>query len=300
MSAEADGIFAGKRLVIFGCGYLGSEVARQAVGRGLRVTALTRNPATAAALGRLGVETIVAELAGDTWHAQVAEPVDFVLNCVSAGGGGAEGYRRSYVGGMRSVLTWARDTGSPGTLVYTGSTAVYSQDGGVLVDESCPEAGSDERSALLLETENLLRGAEGACGRWLVLRLAGIYGPGRHRLLDQVRTGEVSGDGDPHLNLIYRDDAVAAVWAALGAPADVADQVFNVADEGAATKGEIVAWLAERLGVALPRFTGLPAGARRMVAPDRIIVSTRAKQELGWRPRHRTFREGYAEILRAL
>ena len=53
----------GKRLVIFGCGYVGSEVARAAVGAGARVDALTRNPEKAAALRSLGLaKVVVAEL----------------------------------------------------------------------------------------------------------------------------------------------------------------------------------------------------------------------------------------------
>ena len=74
--------------------------------------------------------------------------------------------------------------------------------------------------------------------------------------------------------------------------------MFNVCDGSEATKGEVVAWLAERLGVAMPRFTGMPAGGRRAVTPDRIIDSAKAREVLGWRPRWRTFREGYAEVLR--
>ncbi len=300
MGADADGNFSGKRLVIFGCGYVGSEVARQAVARGLRVTALTRNAAKVAALASGGVETVVADLADEEWHARIEGRADLVLNCVSSGGAGPEDYRRSYVDGMCSVLAWARDCGGPGTLVYTSSTSVYPQGGGGQVDETAPTEGEGERALVLLEAERLLGERSAGVGRWFVLRLAGIYGPERHHLLDQVRAGEVSGDGGHHLNLIHRDDIVSAVWAAFGAQANVANNVFNIADDGAATKGEVIAWLANRLGVPRPRFTRLQAGPRRMATPDRIIVSERAKQELGWRPRYRTFREGYAEILRAL
>jgi nucleoside-diphosphate-sugar epimerase len=134
-------------------------------------------------------------------------------------------------------------------------------------------------------------------GRWFVLRLAGIYGPGRHALLEQVRSGAVSGLGDHHLNLIHRDDIAAAVAACFGAPADIAGEIFNVADDGRARKAEVVAWLAEQLGVPLPRFTGVPAGGRRAVTPDRVIVNAKAKSMLNWRPRYPTFREGYASLL---
>lgn len=291
--------FRGKRLVIFGCGYVGGAVARAAVARGLRVTALTRNAAKAAVLAADGIEAVVADLASDAWHAQIAGGADFVLNCVSSGGDGLDGYRRSYVGGMVSVLAWARARGAAGTMIYTGSTSVYPQDGGARVDETAPTVGAGERAQLLLDAENLLRTGDrdGACARWFVLRLAGIYGPGRHHLLDQVRAGAVAGRGDFHLNVIHRDDIVAAVWSAFAAPAGVDSGVFNLADDGAATKAEITAWLAARLGRAAPVFTGEPAAGRRAVTPDRVILNARAKAVLGWRPRFPSYREGYENLL---
>jgi nucleoside-diphosphate-sugar epimerase len=297
MSDDARGHLSEKRLAIFGCGYVGTEVARQAVARGLRVTALTRNEVKAAALRAAGIETIVADLASQSWHSQIAGAADFVLNCVSSGGGGLDGYRRSYVEGMASILAWAQARGAAGTLVYTGSTSVYPQGGGARVDETSSTVGAGERAALLLEAEDLLRASHGAFGRWSVLRLAGIYGPGRAHLLEQVRAGEVSGSGEHRLNLAHRDDIVAAVWAAFSAQPAVKNEIFNVADDGAAPKAEIAAWLAARLGVPRPRFSDAPTAGRRSVTPDRVIANDKIKAALGWRPRWPTFREGYENIL---
>jgi len=293
MSAVADGIYLGKRLVIFGCGYVGAEVARQALARGMKVAALTRNEATAATLRGEGVEAVVADLAGHDWHGRIGGGADFVLNCVSSGGGGLESYARSYFHGMESVLAWMTAAGGAGTLVYTSSTSVYPQGGGAMVDETAATDRTDGRARILMETEELLTAAR----RWFVLRLAGIYGPGRSYLLEQVRTGEVSGRGEHRLNLAHREDIASAVWAAFGAPPTVANEVFNVADDGAAPKSEVAAWLAARLGVPPPRFSGEPVAGGRRVTPDRIIVNAKIKSVLGWRPRYPTFREGYENLL---
>ncbi len=289
--------FAGKRLVIFGCGYLGTAVAQWALKAGLQVSALTRNPVTADHLAGLGVKPVVADLANDDWHSRVPAQPDFVLNCVSSGGGGVESYRRSYVAGMNSIVVWAKTQGPVGTLVYTGSTSVYPQDGGVIVDETSPTGGEAERPQLLRQAEATVSDTPGAWQRWFILRLAGIYGPERSYLLEQVRRGEVAGNGDHHLNLIHRDDAVAAVAACFAAPTAVASQVFNVADNGAAPKREVVAWLASALGLPNPPFTGEPPAGRRVITPDRIISNTRCQEVLGWRPRYSTFREGYGSLL---
>ena len=298
MTENADGILSGRRVVIFGCGYVGSEFARQAVSRGLRVTALTRNEAKAAALRADGVDVHIADLAGDAWHGRIEGSFDFALNCVSSGGGGIESYRRSYRAGMASVLAWARSAGGVGTFVYTSSTSVYPQGDGAVVDESSATDNLNERPRILLEAENLLATAPPtAVRRWFGLRLAGIYGPGRSHLLDQVRSGEIAGRAGHRLNLAHRDDIVSAVWAGFGAPSGIANEVLNVADDAPTPKGEVAAWLATRLQLPPPRFTGEPLGGRRAITPDRLIANGKIKRALGWRPQFPTFREGYEKIL---
>ena len=286
-------------LVIFGAGYVGGEVARQALARGLRVTALTRNPEKARALAEAGAEVIVDDLAADSWHARLPNGADFVLNCVSSGGGGLEGYRHSYVDGMKSILAWAEKV-PVGTLVYTSSTSVYPQDGGVRVDEEASVDATRAAGSAIVESEDLLLAWAGGARRF-VLRLAGIYGPGRHYLIDQLRdgSGEVAGLGTHRLNLIHRDDIAGAIWAAFEAPADVVGGVFNVTDDHAAAKAEVVAFVAAKLGLPAPRFTGEPAQGRRRVTPDRVITNDKINRVLGWRPRYPSYREGYAVILGA-
>ena len=285
------------RLVIFGCGYLGSEVARQGIERGMAVVALTRNPATAVELESLGITAVVADLATDAWHERITGPIDYAVNCVSSGGGGIASYRRSYVEGMDSIVAWARKTPGIGTLAYTSSTSVYSQDDGVEVDENAATDGGTDRSKLLLAAESILRGNSDGIRRWFILRLAGLYGPGRHSLVEQVRAGEVAGTGRHHLNLIHRDDACAAIWSALVAPPDIANEIFNVADDGAATKAEMVDWLAQQLEVPPPKISGQSAMDRQPTSRDRIILNGKLRARLGWAPNYRTFREGYARIL---
>ncbi len=292
---------SGKRLVIFGCGYIGSAVAEAALATGARVEALTRNPDKAAALRAAGLaKVVVADLGSPDWHAQVEPGADFVVNTVSSGG--PENYRRSYVGGMQSILAWASADLSPiGTLVYTSSTAVYPQGGGVTVDETNDASGATPNGAIIRESEALLQNASAdACARWFILRLAGIYGPGRHHLLDQLRDDATSlpGSGAHRLNLAHRDDIVAAILACLQAPASVSREIFNVADTAPALRSEVVQWLAGQLGRPVPVFAGTTT-ARRGGAPmpDRIIASAKIRQVLGWQPRYHDYRAGFGAIL---
>ena len=83
--------FAGKQLLIFGAGYVGAAVAQSFLDSGGGVTALTRNASKAARLRSQGIATIEGDLSARDWHDQVVARSDFVLNCVSSGGGGVAG-----------------------------------------------------------------------------------------------------------------------------------------------------------------------------------------------------------------
>lgn len=293
----------GKRLVIFGCGYVGSAVARAAVAAGASVEALTRNAEKAAMLRAQGLaKVVVADLASSDWHGQLAGGPDFVVNCVSSGGG-PDGYQRSYVDGMKSILTWAAQGSAPiGTLLYTSSTSVYPQGGGAVVDETAPAEGATPNGKIIRDSEKLLSAvASTTCRRWFILRLAGIYGPGRHHLLDQLRGGAatLNGSGSHRLNLIHRDDIVMAMIACLGASTSVGSQIFNLVDNAPAKRADVVGWLAEQLGRPMPDFDGVP-GARRggEPMPDRFISGAKIQQVLGWAPRYPDFQAGFREILR--
>lgn len=293
----------GRRLVIFGCGYVGGALARRAAAAGMRVTGLTRNAGRAAELAEQGVHMVVADLASSDWKAQVPPGAELVVNCVSAADGTPAGYRRSYVEGTRAILEWAAAGARPvGTLVYTSSTGVYPQGDGAVVDESAPTGGASATAAILVEAEHLVRSATPTpCARSFVLRLAGIYGPGRHSLLDQLRAGAevINGRGEHRLNLIHRDDAVGAILACLHAPGPVAGGVFNLSDGHPEPKAEVVAWLAARLGRASPQFDTTGPSIRRGGAgvPDRVIANGAIRRVLGWEPLYPSFREGYAALL---
>jgi len=87
------------------------------------------------------------------------------------------------------------------------------------------------------------------------------------------------------------------VWSCFAAPAGVANEICNVADDAPTRKDEVVRWLAEHLGVATPIFSGEPAPGRRAVTPDRVIANEKLKRMFGWRPQFASFREGYENLL---
>lgn len=297
------------RLFVVGCGYIGSAVVAGAVARGWQVTALTRNAEKAARLrAQQGIEVIVADLDSSGWHDEISPEGVSVVNCVSSGGGGVEGYRKSYYEGMKSLLDWA-DEGGVRTILYTSSTSVYPDSDGGWIDEKTPIAPSTPMNAVLIETEDLLRAAvdSGAVFSGAVMRLAGIYGPGRHYLLDTLRKGvdKIPGVGDYYLNLIHRDDAAEALLVALESRIE-GFSVWNLADGAPSMKEAIVGWSAKRLDLPMPAFSPELVTARmqrRLFAngrpPNRRIAAQKIQAELGWKPRHGSFTSGYEAIIEA-
>lgn len=283
-----------KKLAIFGCGYLGSELARQGVARGWEVSALTRNPDTAAALRGAGLAQVVeAELSSDDWHAEIAPEFDYLVNCVGAASDDVAGYVKSYVEGQDSLMRWA-EGGSIGSFVFTSSTSVYPQTGARLVDETSDSVGVSDRAGLLLAAENRGYAGPDSIARSFVLRLAGLYGPGRHLLADKVKAGEtLSGNGDRILNLLHRDDAASAVLAALEAGEVNVGRIYNVTDGAPAPRREIVEWLADKLGVEVSAFAEDDAED----TPNRKVSNDRIRDELGWEPAYPSYRAGYEAIL---
>jgi nucleoside-diphosphate-sugar epimerase len=290
-------------VVIFGCGYVGTALAEALLAAGVRVGALTRNAATAQQLRDLGVQqVVVADLDSEVWHAQLSASYAAVVNCVSSAGGGIDGYRKSYLDGQRSILKWAAGRAIRAYL-YTSSTSVYPQDDGQWVDETADTRGAPETGQVLLASERLLTDAASSFDCWYVFRLAGIYGPDRHYLLDLLHSGAavIPGSGDYFLNLIHRDDIVRAIGTALANPSPQHSGIYNVADSAPSTKARLAQWLADALGIAPPRFDPKAVSSRlqrrggRMVS--RQISSAKLIESLAWTPRFQDFRDGYRALL---
>jgi nucleoside-diphosphate-sugar epimerase len=289
-------------VIIFGCGYVGSALAEALIARGVRVGALTRNAQKAEQLRAMGVtEVVVAQLESNDWHAELNDRYAAVVNCVSSAGGGIAGYRQSYLEGQASILKWVGSQ-TVERYIYTSSTSVYPQDGGVWVDESAATDGAPETGQVLLESESLLAESS-ALSAWYVLRLAGIYGPGRHYLLDTLRRGEktISGAGDYSLNVIHLNDIVSAMLRLLSAEVALQSGIYNLADDAPTTKAEMVAWLSEQLKVDTPCFDPNSVSPRLKRRgghmPNRRISNKKFKAFADWELKYPDYRAGYANML---
>ena len=160
-------------------------------------------------------------------HADITRPetleklprdFDWVVNCTASGGGGADDYRQIYLEGNRNLVSWLADSPLK-KFVYTSSTSVYGQNDGSVVTEKSPAEPEADTAKVLVETEKFLLAGGGRTHNFpaVILRVAGIYGPGRGHWFKQFLRGEarIEGDGARWLNMIHRDDLIGVIIAAL-------------------------------------------------------------------------------------
>jgi nucleoside-diphosphate-sugar epimerase len=275
-------------VLVAGCGWLGEAIARALVARGDRVTGVRRDPARAAALAALGVEPLALDLSAPGAAARLPA-FDAIVACQSSAEDSEAAYRAAYVEASRTLLEAAGRTGAP--LVYTGSTGVFGQRDGSDVDEATPPSPASATARVLAEAEELVLEAAARGARAAIVRLSGLYGPGRTGIAGRVRSGALAlGPGDSAwMNFCHRDDAVAFVLAALGRAEHGA--VWHGSDARPARRREVVEWIAARLGIPPPR-TDRPAAG-----PDRRILSERTRASLGVQLRWPSFSDGLAQLL---
>jgi nucleoside-diphosphate-sugar epimerase len=195
--------------------------------------------------------------------------------------------RDVYLRGLENVL---RRLPPAGRLVYVSSTGVYGQTQGEEVDETAATEPVEESGRVVLEAERVLR--ERLPGA-VLLRFAGIYGPGRLLRRQAIEAGEpLVGDPEKWLNLIHVEDGATAVLAseARAAPGTV----YNVCDDCPVRRRDFYAEMTRLLRAPPPRFVspaeGVPLPPHER--SNRRIINRRLRQELRSTLHYPSYREG--------
>jgi nucleoside-diphosphate-sugar epimerase len=283
--------------LIFGCGYLGQRVAGWWQNRGEVVYAVTRGEAKAEALRRRGIRPLVADLAASLPEGESFWPgeIDTVLFSVGYDRGSAASIHEVYVGGLARVL--AALPRSAERLIYISSIGVYGDAAGQWVDEQTPCRPTSEGGQASLAAEELLRGHP-LGNRSVILRLAGIYGPGRIPRAETLLAGQpIDAPANGYLNLIHVDDAAAIVLLAEAkAPLP---RTYVVSDGQPVMRSEYYGELARLLGAPAPQFVApdpdSPAAQR--AASNKRASSRRLVAELAPKLRYPSYRAGLAGIV---
>ncbi len=279
-------------LLVCGLGYSGGAVVRAARVAGWQVTVVTRDPARAEARalaqGGIGVAAFAeaAAFASATHLLATAAPDE-------AGDPVLAAHERAIA--AAPALRW---------IGYLSTTGVYGDRGGGWVDESTAPAPGQERSRRRLVAEQAWESVARRRGAALdLIRLAGIYGPGRSAL-DDVRAGRARRVIKPGhaFSRIHVADIADLALAAMARPNGV--RVLHGADDLPAPSAEVIAEAARLLGVPPPPEVPFEEAARSMSpmalsfwAENRKVANAITKAATGWTPRCPTYREGLAAIL---
>ncbi|MEI7036089.1 NAD-dependent epimerase/dehydratase family protein [Fulvimonas yonginensis] len=274
----------GERVLLAGCGDVGLRAARRLRAQGHTVFALRRRPPADA---REGIAWLAGDLAEPASLAGLPEGIRRLVYLPAPDARDHATYRAVFLHGLRGLLM-RLDTTALRRVLLVSSSAVYGEHGEDWVDEDTPPDPPGFNGAVLLEAERWL-----AAQPWpsTVLRLAGLYGPGRLQLLDRLRLGTAAVPRERRhwANRIHVDDAAAAIAHLLLLPD--AQGLYLGVDDTPLPLDVLYDHLARLAGAPVPPAGPAPAGVgSKRLSNARLRAS-------GFTPRWPDALAGYAAVL---
>ena len=272
-------------VLIAGCGYVGRVSAKLFADSGWGVTGWVRTNPLAVRGGEGEILVKAVDITDLDAVRSNAFGANVVVHCASSG---ADSYRRVYRDGVANLSACF----PAARIIFTSSTSVYpQQDRSLVTEESLAEPDSDN-ARILREAEEIVLENGGT-----VLRVAGIYGPGRSFLLQSTMDGTAVAT-DRIVNQVHRDDVASAISFIGQCQTIKPPRIFNVVDDTPAPRAEILAWLSQRLNFPLPIS---PAPAEQQQGRSNKRISNAKLRALGWSPAYPSYREGFNQsVLPAL
>lgn len=268
------------RIAVLGAGYVGRAFAIAADRCGHAVTAVRRGTSVESG-------TTVNWCSGDF----VSGPVDGLptqLDAVVltvAPSRTTDGYDETYPPSAAAAVALARSTGAS-TLLYTSSTGVYGGRDGEWVREDHGRRGVGPGNAALIAAEDVVLNS--ALPRATVLRIAGIYGPGRDPRGRLSNASTMPQRGQYWVNLAHRDDIISVLLHTLQLPTP--PRILNVADGTPTRAADAARWLASASG---RDPDSLVFGNDEERSRNDQRVGIELLMSTGWAPAYASFREGF-------
>lgn len=280
-------------VLILGCGYLGERVAQQWHAAGRTVYTVTRSPDRAETFAQAGYIPLLGDVMQPD-SLRLPPDVTTILYAIGLDRTTGHSQRAVYVTGLQHALASLTNCGvSQPRVLYISSTSVYGESAGEWITSETPAHPTKESGHVCLEAETVLRDwAHTHTAPATVLRLAGIYGPGRllSRAASLRQQTPLSGCPQAWLNLIHVDDAVTAV---LAAERNItAGNTWLVADTEPVPRGVYYSHLAALVNAPPPVFSAPDDPERNKRCDSRTTQAT-----LNWQLRYPTYREGLAQAM---
>ena len=265
------------RVLIAGCGYVGSAAAKLFAKEGWEVVGWTRSGQSAEPPGESAISLSAVDITDLETVRRDRFPADVVVHCASSG---TDSYLHVYRDGAANLAACFPSA----RLIFTSSTSVYPQRDGRRVTEDSLTEPAFENARILRQAEKIILDHDG-----IVLRVAGIYGPGRSFLLRSVMNGTTV-SSDHFVNQVHRDDVASAISFLARSRTVDPPRIFNVVDDTPAPRAEILDWLSTRVGLPL---SSSPATAKPKRGRSNKRVSNAKLRALGWVPAYPSYREGF-------
>jgi len=239
------------RVLIAGCGDVGNVLAVSLLREGHVVYGLKRDISTLPK----GVKAVRADLTDVATLADLPAEIDHLVFMPTPAGRNQAAYESIFLDGWKNL--WFSLKQPPVRTLLVSSTAVFGQsDGSIVTEDTVPEP-AHYNGKILLRMEQL---AASCTDKLVVLRISGIYGPGREGL---IRLAESEGleiqKFPPYFtNRIHRDDAAAALMHVL--LLDNPQGLYLVTDDQPAPRYTVLKWMASVLGISAPRGISVKQG----------------------------------------
>jgi len=270
-------------VLIAGCGDVGSVLASSLLQDGHVVYGLKRDTSSLPD----GVLPIQADLTNPETLRNLPERIDRLLFMPTPASRDPAGYQAIFIQGWRNL--WAGLKQTPSRTLLVSSTAVYGESEGGRVNEETPPEPTGFNGKILLKMEQL---AASCTDNLVVVRISGIYGPGRERLIRLAASEGLKVQQVPpcFTNRIHRDDAAAALKHLL--EIDGPEALYIATDSNPAPRYEVVEWLAKAQGRPAPiALTDEHAGRGKRADNQRL-------RDSGFELSYPDYRVGYGAVLK--
>lgn len=298
------------KILFIGCGDIGLRAIRALPSGSLKFAwqaqAMRRNPLALPA----DIDAIRGDLCntGDLLAVLDKSNVDAIVITLTPDHMSDQGYLDSYVAGARALkLALSKTENPPRLVVWASSSGVYSQTNGEWVDELSEVIPISFRGKRLLEAEKIIGSlstepllCNGRPIKPLVVRFSGIYGPGRNRLIHQIKQGKIAAK-EPTVwtNRIHSEDCARVIVHLLTRYAQnkPLESLYLATDDEPVSAHEMQHWLAKQMGVCIlgdsdNKKNRQSAGLSNRRCSNKLLTKT------GYKLAFPSFREGYLSLLK--
>ena len=273
-------------VLIVGCGDLGGAIAVLLHQAGHQVIGVRKSAQPLP----LNMQTVQIDITSPAAiSALTSFKPEIILYCVAATAQEDKSYYQHYVLGLQHVLAAQATNPHLKHVFFVSSTRVYGQKTHALLDEATPAEANDFGGYRLLEAEQQLQSIN--CSS-TVLRLSGIYGPGRLYLVNMAKDPARWPQHNQWSNRIHRDDAAGFIAYLVGLVLNgqAVQPLYIVTDSMPTAQYDVLNWLAKRLHVPHQADTSATPMQGKRLSNHRLLAS-------GYQLKYPNYQDGYSELV---